>query len=60
MADGVIELPRAVLMAGYTTLRRGRDVMLDWYVYGADARPCGATTYQNVSDGWRCRSTKLA
>lgn len=51
--DGVTELPRAVLMAGYTEQSADALYMLDWYAYGADAAPeLVLTTYQNVADGW--------
>lgn len=52
--DGVTELPRAVLMAGYTDAAAADALfMLDWYVYSTDQAPSLAvTTYQNLSDGW--------
>ena len=52
--DGVTELPRAVLMAGYDEAAATDALfMLDWYAYSADAAPeLVKTTYQNVSDGW--------
>lgn len=54
-ADGITELPRAVLMAGYTDAAASDAVfMLDWYVYSVDPPPVAvATTYDNISDGWR-------
>ena len=54
-ADGITELPRAVLMAGYTDAAASDAVfMLDWYVYSVDRPPVAvATTYDNISDGWR-------
>lgn len=54
-ADRVIELPRAVLMAGYDDAAASDVIfMLDWYVYSADRPPVAvATTYDNISDGWR-------
>ncbi|MFQ7243217.1 hypothetical protein, partial [Agathobaculum sp.] len=54
-ADRVIELPRAVLMAGYDDAAASDAIfMLDWYVYSADRPPVAvATTYDNISDGWR-------
>ena len=53
-ADGITELPRAVLMAGYTDAAASDAVfMLDWYVYSVDRPPVAvATTYDNISDGW--------
>ena len=52
--DGMTELPRAVLMAGYTDAAASDAVfMLDWYAYGVDQIPERVmTTYQNISDGW--------
>ena len=54
-ADGAIELPRAVLMAGYTDAAASDAVfMLDWYAYSIEHAPVRvATTYENISDGWR-------
>ena len=54
-ADGITELPRAVLMAGYTDAAASDAVfMLDWHVYSVDRPPVAvATTYDNISDGWR-------
>ncbi len=55
--DGLIELPKAVLMAGYTDASASDAVfMLDWYAYSVDQMPeLVRTTYQNVSDGWTFR-----
>lgn len=52
--DGVTELPRAVLMAGYTDAAASDAVfMLDWYAYSVDEPPqLAQTTYQNISDAW--------
>ena len=52
--DGVTELPRAVLMAGYTDAAASDAVfMLDWYAYSVDEPPVWVmTTYQNISDAW--------
>lgn len=52
--DGITELPRAVLMAGYTDASSNDAVyMLDWYAYSTTSAPeLVKTTYQNVSDGW--------
>ena len=52
--DGVTELPRAVLMAGYTDAAASDAVfMLDWYAYSVDEPPALVmTTYQNISDAW--------
>ena len=52
--DGVTELPRAVLMAGYTDAAASDAVfMLDWYAYSVDQPPqLVTTTYQNISDSW--------
>lgn len=52
--DGITELPRAVLMAGYTKATSSDAIyMLDWYTYGVNTAPeLVRTTYQNVSDGW--------
>ena len=54
-ADRAIELPRAQLMAGYTDAAASDAVfMLDWYAYSVDQAPAAvATTYENISDGWR-------
>ncbi len=54
-ADGSIELPRAQLMAGYTDAAASDAVfMLDWYAYSVEEPPVPvATTYDNISDGWR-------
>ncbi len=56
-SDGVTELPRAVLMAGYTDASAPDAVfMLDWYAYSVDKSPeLVRTTYQNVSDAWTFR-----
>ncbi len=56
-SDGVTELPRAVLMAGYTDASSPDAVfMLDWYVYSVDKSPeLVRTTYQNISDAWTFR-----
>ena len=53
-SDGVTELPRAVLMAGYTDAAASDAVfMLDWYAYSVDEAPVlVTTTYQNISDAW--------
>lgn len=53
-SDGVTELPRAVLMAGYTDAAASDAVfMLDWYAYSVDEPPILVmTTYQNISDAW--------
>ena len=55
--DGVIELPRAVLMAGYKDAAAHDALyMLDWYAYGLGATPEQvSTTYQSVSDAWSLR-----
>ena len=55
--DGVIELPRAVLMAGYEDAAAHDALyMLDWYAYGLGATPEQvSTTYQSVSDAWSLR-----
>lgn len=55
--DGVTELPRAVMMAGYTDASAADVIfMLDWYAYSVSKAPeLVATTYQNVSDGWTLR-----
>lgn len=52
--DGVTELPRAVLMAGYSDAAASDAVfMLDWYAYSVDEPPqLAQTTYQNISDAW--------
>lgn len=52
--DGVIELPRAVLMAGYTDASAADAVfMLDWYAYHVGSPPeVVMTTYKSISDGW--------
>lgn len=52
--DGITELPRAVLMAGFSDPTAPEAIfMLDWFVYGVNQTPqCVRTTYQNVSDGW--------
>lgn len=52
--DGVTELPRAVLMAGYTDAAASDAVyMLDWYAYSVNETPALVmTTYQNISDAW--------
>lgn len=52
--DGVTELPRAVLMAGYTDAAASDAVfMLDWYAYSVEEPPVLVmTTYQNISDAW--------
>lgn len=53
-SDGVTELPRAVLMAGYSDAASSDAVfMLDWYAYSVDEPPTLVmTTYQNISDAW--------
>ncbi len=53
-SDGVTELPRAVLMAGYRDATDPNAVfMLDWYSYSTSGTPEKVlTTYQNVSDAW--------
>ena len=53
-ADGITELPRAVLMAGYTDAAAADALfMLDWYRYSVSTAPeLVQTTYQNVADGW--------
>lgn len=53
-ADGITELPRAVLMAGYTDAAAADAIfMIDWYVYGVSGTPKRVqTTYQNVSEEW--------
>lgn len=55
--DGVIELPRAVLMAGYTDAAAADAIfMLDWYAYGLNDIPQRVcTTYHNVSEEWYFR-----
>jgi len=52
--DGLTELPRAVLMAGFPDPTAPEAIfMLDWFVYGVNQAPqCVRTTYQNTSDGW--------
>ena len=54
-ADGITELPRAVLMAGYSDAAASDAIfMLDWYVYSVDRPPVAvASTYDSISDGWR-------
>ena len=54
-SDGITELPRAVLMAGYSDAAASDAIfMIDWYVYSADRPPVAvATTYENISDNWR-------
>ena len=56
-SDGITELPRAVLMAGYRDASSSDAVyMLDWYAYGIGVLPVKvATTYQNISDAWSLR-----
>ena len=53
--DGAIELPRAVLMAGYTDAAASNAMfLLDWYAFSASETPAAvATTYENIADGWR-------
>lgn len=53
-ADGTVEVPRAVLMAGYDDASSTDAVyMLDWYVYSVSGEPTIVqTTYHNVSEGW--------
>lgn len=55
--DGVMELPRAVLMAGYTDAAAPDAVfMLDWYAYSVNEAPLLVrTTYHNVADAWTFR-----
>lgn len=52
--DGVIELPRAVLMAGYHDASAADAVyMIDWYSYSDTQAPVRVqTTYHNVSENW--------
>lgn len=52
--DGVIELPRAVLMAGYQDASASDAVyMIDWYTYSDTQAPVRVqTTYHNVSENW--------
>lgn len=52
--DGITELPRAVLMAGYTDAAATDAIfMLDWYAYSVSEQPRRVcTTYQNVSEEW--------
>ena len=52
--DGEIELPRAVLMAGYTDAASSDAIfMVDWYSYGVEGQPERVkTTYNNVSEEW--------
>lgn len=52
--DGITELPRAVLMAGYTDASATDAIfMLDWYAYSVSEQPQRVcTTYQNVSEEW--------
>jgi len=52
--DGIIELPRAMLMAGYTDASAADTIyMLDWYTYSVHYPPQRVyTTYHNVSEGW--------
>lgn len=52
--DGITELPRAVLMAGYTDAAATDALfMLDWYSYAVDGAPkLVQTTYHNVSEEW--------
>lgn len=54
-ADGITELPRATLMAGYENAAAADALfMLDWYVYGPASQPQRVmTTYQNVSEEWQ-------
>ena len=56
-SDGVIELPRAVLMAGYKDAEAHDALyMLDWYAYGLGTTPVQvSTTYQCISDAWSLR-----
>jgi len=56
-SDGVIELPRAVLMAGYKDAAAHDALyMLDWYAYGLGTTPVQvSTTYQCISDAWSLR-----
>ncbi|MFQ9128162.1 MAG: hypothetical protein ACLR4Z_16925 [Butyricicoccaceae bacterium] len=56
-SDGVIELPRAVLMAGYKDAAAHDALyMLDWYAYGLGSTPVQvSTTYQCISDAWSLR-----
>ena len=53
-ADGVTELPRAVLMAGYTDAAAAEAIfMIDWYAYSLTEAPrLVKTTYHNVSEEW--------
>lgn len=52
--DGIIEFPRAVLMAGYTDAASPDSIfMLDWYSYSINEMPeLIETTYQNISEEW--------
>lgn len=54
-ADGLIEIPRAVLMRGYEDAAATDALfMLDWYLYSAENSPARVkTTYQNVSEQWQ-------
>ena len=53
----MIELPRAVLMAGYKDAAAHDALyMLDWYAYGLGTTPVQvSTTYQCISDAWSLR-----
>ena len=54
--DGVIELPRAVLMASYEDAAAHDALyMLDWYAWSGRDTLSRSATYQSVSDAWSLR-----
>lgn len=51
--DGVTEIPRASVMAGFDAQSSDAVYLLDWYAYGGAQPALVRTTYNSQSEEWR-------
>lgn len=51
--DGITEIPRAVLAAGYFADSADPHYLLDWYAYGLELPQLVRTTYHNTVEEWQ-------
>lgn len=50
--DGIIEIPRALLMVGFEQQATDALYLLDWYAYGNSEPVLKVTTYNSQSEEW--------
>lgn len=52
-ADGVTEVPRVSLMAGFESGSADALYLFDWYNYGGEQPALVCTTYNSTTEGWK-------